>query len=184
MKQSNIAPDTPLFLISDEHQRFLAETGLRRFKDRMTPHDTLTLFFYLSLLFIPIGFVLFVIYGLAFSALSINRWVGIALTLSVLIIIGSSAYVAFTRLQRERRLERGGIAVPGQITYSEVTTTFTPRGWRPVVILNYEYMHPHHGHRIVGRYKVSVKELPTDRLPKPGDTIMVWFYDEKLNRVL
>jgi hypothetical protein len=162
----------------------LDETSIRRFEDRMTTKDALTLWAYLSVLFIPIGFVLFLVYGLAFSVLSMDGWVGFALILSVVIILASSAYVAYTRLKRERRLERGGIAVPGRITYSEVTTTFTPRGWRPIVILNYEYAHPHHGHTVAGKYLVSLKELPTERLPKPGDAVVVWFYDEKLNRVL
>jgi hypothetical protein len=184
MTQSRIAPDKPLFLINEGHRSLLEETGIRRFKDRMTTKDMLTLWLYLSVLFVPVGFVLFLVYGIAFTALDMSGWVGFSFFMSLLIILASSAYVAYTRLRRERKLEREGIAVPGHMTFSEVTTTFTPRGWRPIVILNYEYAHPHHGHRIVGRYTVSVKELPTDQLPKPGDPIMVWFYDEKLNRVL
>ena len=184
MTEPRIAPDMPLFLIHDDHQSLLQETGIRRFKDRMTMTDTLTLWAYLSVLFIPVGFVLFGVYGLAFSLLNMSGWVGFALFMSMVIILASSAYVAYTRLQRERRLEREGIAVPGRVTYSEVTTTFTPRGWRPIVILNYEYAHPHHGKAVEGRYMVSVRELPTERLPKPRDVVIVWFYNEKLNRIL
>lgn len=184
MTASTVLVDENVYLTTEQHRTFLSETGIRRFSNRMTTVDMMKLWAFMSVLFIPVGFAGFMAYAVAFTLFEINGWVGFAVFMSLAIIIGSSAYIAWTRLQAERRLEREGIAVPGTIQYTEITTTFTPLGWRPIVILKYEFTHPVDGNTLEGRYVASVNELPAARLPKPGQKVAIWFHDAKLHRIL
>lgn len=174
-----------VYMIDHNHASFLADDGIHRLQNRMNLQDVALLWVFLSVMFIPVGFVLFFAYAVVFTiVLEMSGWEMVSIILCMLVIFGGALTVALNRLRSERQLEREGIITPGTVKFSEITSTFTPKGWRSVVVITYDYEHPIEKTTHEGKQYISVKELPADKLPQQGAKVAVLYASPKLHRVL
>lgn len=182
MPKKGIAPNE-VFLLHPGHASFLTG-GVRRLQDRIRLPELLQLWVIVTLTFLPSGVIVYGVYYFVFyRLLRFTAGPSMALFLALAVMALGGLWVALGRRRQEKKLEVGGIELPGTITGCEVARSLSLTGFKPVLRVAYTFVSTR-GHQVYGTQLVSLRQLAPERAPQAGTPVAVLYYDDKLNRIL
>jgi len=182
MGKKGLSPDE-VFLLHPGHASFLTE-GARRLQDGIRLDQLLQLWVIVALTFLPSGLIVYAVYYFIFyRLLGFTAGPGMALFLALAVMALGGLWGALGRRRQEKKLETGGIELPGTITGCEIARSLSLTGFKPVLRVMYTFVSPR-GSQVYGTQLVSLRQLSPENSPPPGTPIAVLYYDDKLNRIL
>lgn len=182
MPRKGFSPDE-VFLLHPGHASFLTD-GVRRLQDGISLSALLQLWVIVTLTFLPSGVIVYTVYYFVFyRLLRFTAGPDMALFLAVAVMMLGGLWVALGRRRQEKKLEVGGIEIPGTISGCELARSLSLTGFKPVLRISYTFVSLR-GTQVHNTQLVSLRQLRPEDAPPPGTPVAVLYYDEKLNRIL